>query len=453
MKKGFILLIIIVSLLSLQALWINNAYQDYVAATMLSVEECIKQSMQKELTLRDHGAYKDPQKPKTVIKYAESMTPEERDKHKGDTLDLEKLSSLHFGENLSDVVTQLRQDGLMDVGKPLDLPRLDSIFQTMLRKENIEARYCILIYDKDTTLNNSIGTLSVQTSGTQVTPMYPIGLKACQLVQVKTEIIPSPFLKRMFFFLSVSVLLVVAVMLCVVQLIITIRRKDALFKRREMNVNGTVHDLKAPLNSIILLMSLIKKRLADENLLKLAESTSLQAQKLVCDIEALLLTARRDRQQIVLQKTDVDLLQLIIQAKESLSPTFTNKNFSFSVECEKKEVVIYADALYVTNVIRNLMENALKYSDDGVWVRICVQQKKNMTLLAVEDNGWGIEQKYQKKIFNQFFQIPTEQAPKQRGYGMGLAYSLYVMQVHGGTITVNSEIKKGSTFTCVFPVK
>jgi signal transduction histidine kinase len=105
----------------------------------------------------------------------------------------------------------------------------------------------------------------------------------------------------------------------------------------------------------------------------------------------------------------------------------------------------------VTNVIRNLIENALKYSDDGVSICIRINKNSEWTLLQMVDDGWGIERKYQKRIFEQFFQVPLGKQYRREGYGVGLAFSKYIMEAHEGKITVKSEPGKGSVFTCWFP--
>lgn len=110
------------------------------------------------------------------------------------------------------------------------------------------------------------------------------------------------------------------------------------------------------------------------------------------------------------------------------------------------------DPLYVRNVIRNLVENALKYSDDGVQIIIRISKKETQAIFTVKDNGWGIAPKYQKKIFTQFFQVPREQMAHQRGYGIGLAYTKYIIEAHGGSISVESIPGKGSIFICKFPL-
>ena len=173
---------------------------------------------------------------------------------------------------------------------------------------------------------------------------------------------------------------------------------------------------------------------------------------MVSDIEALLLTARHDRQQVMLKKELTDLVALTQQATESISPQYTAKTHQLDIEAETPQLMVNGDRMYLINVIRNLIENALKYSDDGVKVCIRIRQEDQMAVVEVEDNGWGIPQKYQKKIFNQFFQVPRGEGKHQRGYGVGLAFSKYVMEAHGGVINVRSEEGKGSTFTCIFPI-
>lgn len=123
------------------------------------------------------------------------------------------------------------------------------------------------------------------------------------------------------------------------------------------------------------------------------------------------------------------------------------------MESELNELTLMLDPLYVRNVIRNLVENALKYSDDRVQIIIRISKKENQAIFTVKDNGWGIAPKYQKKIFTQFFQVPREQMAHQRGYGIGLAYTKYIIEAHGGNISVESIPGKGSLFICKFPLK
>lgn len=453
-KVIYIAIIAAIAMFCLQGLWIGNMYRAYVTQTIGTIENVMSVSIGKEIAFRRHASpYKDPEHPKIVYKAADDMTPEERSRLKGDTLDLDMMTRQHIGSNLAEMIMQFSQDDFIKKGKFVLLSKLDSIFRKELGRTEVAADCCILLCGKDTvTVINSFGVLSDE-RWAKSTRLFPIGTKSLQFIQVKADIALSPFLREMILILMSSILLVVITLWCVIYLVALVRKKDKLFKQREASVNGTVHDLKAPLNSVITLMGYLKKKLPDASLQKIVADTAAQTRNLVNDIEALLITARQDKQKIILQKTETDLLQLIERARESISIQYVGKPHKITLESDFNEAKLRLDPLYVTNVIRNLLENALKYSNGGVSIVIKVGKEKNEVVLSVEDNGWGIERKYQKKIFTQFFQVPREEVVHQHGYGVGLAYTKYIMEAHGGSISVESELGKGSTFICRFPVK
>lgn len=453
-KVIYIAIIAAIAMFCLQGLWIGNMYRAYVTQTIRTIENVMSVSIGKEIAFRRHASpYEDPEHPKIVYKAADDMTPEERSRLKGDTLDLDMMTRQHIGSNLAKMIMQFSQDDFIKKGKFVLLSKLDSIFRKELGRTEVAADCCILLCGKDTvTVINSFGVLPDE-RWAKSTRLFPIGTKSLQFIQVKADIAISPFLREMILILMSSILLVVITLWCVIYLVALVRKKDKLFKQREASVNGTVHDLKAPLNSVITLMGYLKKKLPDASLQKIVADTAAQTRNLVNDIEALLITARQDKQKIILQKTETDLLQLIERARESISIQYVGKPHKITLESDFNEAKLRLDPLYVTNVIRNLLENALKYSNGGVSIVIKVGKEKNEVVLSVEDNGWGIERKYQKKIFTQFFQVPREEVVHQHGYGVGLAYTKYIMEAHGGSISVESEPGKGSTFICRFPVK
>lgn len=453
-KVIYIAIIAAIAMFCLQGLWIGNMYRAYVTQTIGTIENVMSVSIGKEIAFRRHASpYEDPEHPKIVYKAADDMTPEERSRLKGDTLDLDMMTRQHIGSNLAEMIMQFSQDDFIKKGKFVLLSKLDSIFRKELGRTEVAADCCILLCGKDTvTVINSFGVLPDE-RWAKSTRLFPIGTKSLQFIQVKADIALSPFLREMILILMSSILLVVITLWCVIYLVALVRKKDKLFKQREASVNGTVHDLKAPLNSVITLMGYLKKKLPDASLQKIVADTAAQTRNLVNDIEALLITARQDKQKIILQKTETDLLQLIERARESISIQYVGKPHKITLESDFNEAKLRLDPLYVTNVIRNLLENALKYSNGGVSIVIKVGKEKNEVVLSVEDNGWGIERKYQKKIFTQFFQVPREEVVHQHGYGVGLAYTKYIMDAHGGSISVESEPGKGSTFICRFPVK
>lgn len=153
---------------------------------------------------------------------------------------------------------QIQQDICINKKQFIQMARLDSIFKKRLY--DIKIKYCILLYDKDTTIIQKAGDiLPLDDHKIKETKLYPLGTRCLQFIQVKAIIPLTSFLTDMFLIIIESILLTIIILGYVIFLVITIHKKDKLFKRREASVNGTIHDLKSPLNSIITLMSFIKK--------------------------------------------------------------------------------------------------------------------------------------------------------------------------------------------------
>ena len=111
----------------------------------------------------------------------------------------------------------------------------------------------------------------------------------------------------------------------------------------------------------------------------------------------------------------------------------------------------FLSASFLTNVVSNLLDNALKYSETGALINIRLQEVPDKIILSVQDNGQGIAREYQKKIFEKFFRVPTGNVHNTKGYGLGLSYVASVVESHGGKIDVESEEGKGSLFILVLP--
>ena len=138
---------------------------------------------------------------------------------------------------------------------------------------------------------------------------------------------------------------------------------------------------------------------------------------------------------------------------ETLDVLYANKPHTIKVFNKiRPEDAVFTDSMYVENVLLNLVENAVKYADNGVSVRISLSICDKRLFMTVEDDGWGIPRKYQKKLFTPFFQVPRDECHNQKGFGLGLAQVKYILKGLGGDITLESEEDKGSKFVCVIPI-
>ena len=174
----------------------------------------------------------------------------------------------------------------------------------------------------------------------------------------------------------------------------------------------------------------------------------------VSNIEALLVTVRKDRNRLVLKKEDIDMPRLAELAIGSLGTLYREKPHHIElVNRLPQGIRIHADGMYIENVLRNLVENALKYADDGVEVTVTLSADARNLNVDVADNGWGIAPCHLKKIFRQFYQVPQTEERIRKGYGIGLAQSKYIIDEHKGKISVRSTEGKGSTFSFSIPLE
>ena len=150
-------------------------------------------------------------------------------------------------------------------------------------------------------------------------------------------------------------------------------------------------------------------------------------------------------------EADVDLRQVVLTAESVLEPVIASRNLEVHFEVPSAPVMVRGDVQNFESVVSNLVSNALKFTEDGGWVRCRLRLLADSARLEVSDNGLGIPENEQPELFTRFFRSSTAQEHAIQGSGLGLTIVDSIVQGYGGDITVVSEHQVGSTFTVTLP--
>lgn len=457
-KYYYITLIAMVATVCLQISYMFSLYNQDVSEDIINIGEVTKKIIEDEKWIRSdlRSGRSIQTKPVFKVKLLSDMTPQELDSIRKlptnkDTFNLPAARKMGIGTTTGEIVSQLAQDYLLAAGFPLNLNTLDSLWRAS--DSIVRHPHQFFLYDKDTVMISSVGDLESHTPD-YVSQLHPIGTKGLQYLQIKADIPMSHFLRHQLWTLALSACMMLLVLLCLFFQLTAIRRKEALLRKREMTINGTIHDLKSPLNSVITMMGWLKQTAPDKETKEMLETSKAGVRRLISNIEALLMTARMDRRQVVLNKSLIDVPEMAEGVKKELSCLYPVKPHTICIINELPAgLQVMADGMYIENVIRNLMENALKYSDAGVMIEVSLSIVNERLCVSVKDNGWGIAPCHQRKLFTQFYRVPRSEEQQKKGYGIGLAQSKYIINEHGGEIMVKSAEGEGSTFTFMIPCR
>ena len=455
MKKYYcITLLAFIVVILLQGYNISLQYKGYINNKTDKVNSTLKIAIDEEYAYRAHKNKFSQKDGKQRVYYKQmseedflKAKPKKEDIINLDEINIQDLRVRGIAETEADALGLLSKDIFTAKGNPINLAKLSQIFKKNL---NEGFTYTLLILDENKKSIKSYGQTK-DIESWQASKPIAIGLKPIRFVQAKVDVTPSSFIINSIETLISTILLALIIVFCIGYQMTAIRNKEDLLRNREVSLHGTVHDLKAPLASILLKLGFIKDCIKDADLKEMITSSERQIKNLANTIKTILITSKAGESKLVINKEQVDIIELTQQAQEQIDTNYASKPHTIGIHDHREEkALVYADKYLIENVMHNLMENAVKYSDKEANVDVSIKQDEHFTIISVSDHGVGIDKKYQKKIFEQFYRIPATH--HKSGYGIGLAMVKYAVKAHGGIIKVVSEPGKGSTFTFTLPL-
>lgn len=233
-------------------------------------------------------------------------------------------------------------------------------------------------------------------------------------------------------------------------------RQRQLSQTQKDFINNLTHELKTPISSIALSAKVLNDEKileTPERLFKYAQIVQDQNNRLSKNVEKVLNLALLEKTKLHLNKEMIELNEFLSSAVQYFKHSETGRKAAITVKNSPKPLYAAADKFHFTNLVMNILENSVKYSDNPPKIRIEIYQEKNHNILKFTDNGIGIPPRYRKKIFKRFYRIPTGNVHNVKGFGLGLDYVRKIIKAHRWDIKVDENPTGGSIFTLKIPAK
>lgn len=339
----------------------------------------------------------------------------------------------------------------VDVLAKVNMHKLDSLLTMMLADNGLNVPHRLQMLS-DSTTTAAVSTPGYKPSGRARNYAYVYGITPGDIYELTLEPLSGLVFREMSGVIAASLILFLLLAFSFWFLIHAMLKQKSLEEMKSDFTNNITHELKTPVavayaaNDALLNFEAGNDPEKRREYLEISQS---QLKKLEGMIEQILSMSMESRKTFELRKEDITLKPLL-QTLAEQHRLSAEKPCSFHIEAED-DLIIHADRFHFGNVISNLIENAIKYSGDGVNIAIRAKTTSGGVEISVKDNGTGIAPDKQKHIFDKFYRVPTGDIHDVKGYGLGLYYAKTMVEKHGGTISVSSTLGKGSEFRIFIP--
>ena len=236
----------------------------------------------------------------------------------------------------------------------------------------------------------------------------------------------------------------------------------ALLKQKKLSeiksdfINNMTHEFKTPLATISLAVDALKNEKVMQDRTKTEYFSGIikeENKRMNKQVETILQAAMLDKQQIQLNLKVLHAHGLVNAAVNNMRLPIEEKHGTLEVKLEAENDLILADEVHFTNLVNNLLDNAVKYSKDNLIIKLCTQNISNHFRIKIEDNGIGMNKETLHRIFEKFYRAHTGNLHNVKGFGLGLSYVKTIVTAHHGKIRAESTLGKGSCFIIDMPQK
>jgi len=266
--------------------------------------------------------------------------------------------------------------------------------------------------------------------------------------------------EKTYVFQSTSFMVLSSIILTIIIILGFSLSIHIMFKQKRLSqikndfVNNMTHELKTPISTISLASQMLKDDsipMESKNFSYISNIIDDESKRLSYQVEKVLKTALFEQGQIKLRKKEINIHKLIENVTKNFDIQVKSRDGDLIKKLEAENPVLNVDEVHFTNIIFNLLDNAVKYSDQEPEITIATKQNGKGVFISVADKGIGIRKQDQKRIFDQFYRVSTGNVHDVKGFGLGLSYVKKIVDAHHGDIKLKSEYRRGTTFEIFIP--
>jgi two-component system phosphate regulon sensor histidine kinase PhoR len=332
----------------------------------------------------------------------------------------------------------------------------DTPFEFAIAGENVFGHYELksprfLELATDTVHNLSITYPLVAGSGSWLESLVPEEMLVVVVPDVKSYVLQS-----LGWMIGGSIVFTLIIITAFYLTVGTLIRQKKLSEMKSDFINNMTHELKTPLATIALAVDALKSSKVLSNPEKLSYFTNMirdENKRMNRHVETILQAAQMERQQVQLNKKELHVHDVINKVINNLRLQIDDKGGTVETQLIATHDLVEADEVHFTNLINNLLDNAVKYSKEtGLYIKVSTRVAGKYIRITVEDHGIGMSKETQARVFEKFYRAHTGNVHNVKGFGLGLSYVKTMTEAHGGKVKVESVLGKGSTFTLDFPL-
>lgn len=373
---------------------------------------------------------------------------------------INKDSIPYSGAKLLEDVAKEMQEVNVPIYKRISFNTLNGLLKTELLNHNINQKYefQVKLAQKDSVLY-----LQTSNPGVAFLPAntYKIPLFGNDLFRDPGVLLVSFPNKNSAILTNLGATLASSVGLLLVLVFIFSYTLYAILKQKKLSemktdfINNMTHEFKTPVATIMIASEALKDPEVTEDKARLKRLAGIiydENVRLGNHIERVLSIARLEKNELKMENSEVDMNDLIAIVLDSMSLQLQKRNAIVTLNTNAENAVVFGDELHLSNVIYNLIDNANKYSIETPDITISTRNINKNLIIEIADKGIGMTREQSKRIFDQFYRVPTGNLHDVKGFGLGLNYVQDIIKQLNGSIKVNSEKDKGTVFEISLPL-